>query len=398
MFRLTRYLTLLADPARLARAAAAPPAEPQAPVVIWNLARRCNLTCRHCYATSADTAFAGELDTGEILAQMEDLSAYGVKVLVLSGGEPLMRADLFELAAHAKSLGLFVALSTNGTLIDRAMAGRIAALGLDYVGISLDGLAQTHDRIRRRIGAFEAALGGLRHCREAGLKVGLRFTLTRDNAGELPDLLGLMVDESVDKLYLSHLNYAGRGDTNRRDDAQAYLVRSAMDLLIETAWQRIGAGDPVEIVTGNNDADAAYLLRWVEACHPQLAGELRTVLARWGGNASGVGIANIDNLGQVHPDTYWGDYSLGSVRERPFSVIWEDRSDPLMAGLKRRPRPVKGRCGECAYLPVCNGNTRTRAYRVHGDFWAEDPGCYLTDREIGLPARPSAAAALGGWQ
>ena len=383
MFRLSRYLHLLADPEHLAKAAAAAPVTPSGPVVIWNLIRRCNLTCAHCYSTSADEVFAGELTTAEVKAVMADLRAFGVPVLILSGGEPLMRPDIFELAHHAKSLGFYLALSTNGTLIDVDQVAPIAAVGFDYLGISLDGLAETHDRFRRRQGAFQASLQGLRLCHEVGLKVGMRFTLCQDNAQDLPALLDLMGEEGIDKFYLSHLNYAGRGNKHRERDAYASMTREAMDLLIETGWSRIQRGQAVELVTGNNDADGVYLLHWAERHFPERLEDLRQVLVNWGGNASGQHIANIDNLGQVHPDSFWWNYPLGNVRDRPFSAIWEDRTDPLMAGLKQRPRPVQGRCGTCSHLAICNGNTRTRAFQVTGDPWAEDPGCYLTDAEIG---------------
>lgn len=387
MFRLSRYLHLLANPERLAKAAAASPLVPGGPVVIWNLIRRCNLTCAHCYSTSADKDFAGELTTAEVKAVMADLRAYGVPVLILSGGEPLMRPDIFELAHHAKALGFYLALSTNGTLIDRDLVGPIAAVGFDYLGISLDGLAETHDRFRRRQGAFQASLQGLRLCHEAGIKVGMRFTLCQDNAQDLPALLNLMAEEGIDKFYLSHLNYAGRGNKHRARDAYASMTREAMDLLIETGWSRIQQGQAVELVTGNNDGDGVYLLHWARRHFPERSEKLHQVLVKWGGNASGLHIANIDNLGQVHPDSFWWNYPLGNVRDRPFSAIWEDRSDPLMAGLKQKPRPVKGRCGTCAHLAICNGNTRTRAFQMSGDPWAEDPGCYLTDEEIAPECR-----------
>jgi Fe-coproporphyrin III synthase len=395
MFRVSRYLELLADPGRLAQAAAAPSPKPSGPVVIWNLIRRCNLNCRHCYSTSVDKDFPGELSTQEVCAVMEDLRAFGVPVLILSGGEPLMRPDIFDLAHRAKALGFYVALSTNGTLIDEALLPRIREARFDYLGISLDGLEATHDRFRRRPGAFRESLQGLRLCREVGIRVGMRFTLTKDNASDLPGLLGLMEGEGIDKFYLSHLNYAGRGNTNRGEDAQFRMTREAMDLLFQTCWERIQAGIPMELVTGNNDADAVYLLQWVQERFPEHAAALAAVLRGWGGNASGVNVANIDNLGMVHPDTFWWNHGLGNVRERPFSQIWEDRSDPLMAGLKQSPRPVKGRCAACAYLDICNGNTRTRAFQQAGDAWAEDPGCYLTDAEIGLPILGPKVTACG---
>jgi heme d1 biosynthesis radical SAM protein NirJ len=360
-----------------------PKRNPPGPVVIWNLIRRCNLSCKHCYSISADKDFAGELSTAEACTVMDDLRAFGVPVLILSGGEPLLRPDIYELSARAKAMGFYVGLSTNGTLIDSGNIGRIAEVGYDYVGISLDGIKSTHDAFRRKQGAFDASLEGVRMCRDAGIKVGVRFTLTQDNAHDLPALLQLVEDQGIDKFYLSHLNYAGRGNTNRAKDAFLDTTRKAMDLLFDTCWNDLQTGRQREFVTGNNDADGVYLLHWVRRRMPEREAHLRAKLAQWGGNSSGVNVANIDNLGNVHPDTMWWQYNLGNVRERPFSKIWVDTSDPLMAGLKASPRTIKGRCGECSYFDVCGGNTRTRALQLTGDPWQEDPACYLSDEEIG---------------
>ena len=380
MFRISQYMRQLADPKPLG-----PDRKPPGPVVIWNLVRRCNLTCKHCYSTSADKDFAGELTTEEVYTTLDDLKGFGVPVLILSGGEPLMRPDIFDISERAKAMGFYVGLSTNGTLIDDAMADRIAATGYDYVGISIDGIRETHDHFRRRDGAFDEALQGLRLCKARGIKVGLRFTLTQDNAHQVPELLQLMEDEGIEKFYLSHLNYAGRGNRNRKDDVVHQVTRDAMELLFERAWRDATEHPEREYVTGNNDADGAYLLQWAEGRFPaEQVADLRERLVRWGGNASGLYISNIDNLGNVHPDTFWWHHTLGNVRERPFSEIWEDTSDPLMAGFKKQPRPVKGRCAACQYLSICGGNTRVRAQQLTGDPWAEDPGCYLTDEEIGL--------------
>ncbi len=379
MFRITRYLQELLDPTALG-----PKRNPPGPVVIWNLIRRCNLTCKHCYSISADKDFPGELSTEEVFEVMEDLKAFGVPVLILSGGEPLLRADIFDIAHRAKAMGFYTGLSTNGTLIDRDNIGPIAEVGFDYVGISIDGIKETHDRFRRMQGAFDASMRGLRLCQAHGIKVGLRFTMTQDNAHELPQLLALMEREDVDKFYLSHLNYAGRGDRNRKDDAVFAVTRQAMDLLFETCLRQLREGKPKEFVTGNNDADGVYLLHWARRHFPEHANHLRAKLAQWGGNSSGVNIANIDNLGNVHPDTFWWHYSLGNVRERAFSEIWRDTTDPIMAGLKASPRDIKGRCGQCRHFDICGGNTRVRALQITGDPWAEDPGCYLSDEEIGV--------------
>ena len=383
MFRLSRYLHTLNT---TANGNTPPPGVTTAggPVVIWNLIRRCNLTCKHCYATAADRDFPGELDTQQVYEVMDNLHDFGVPVLILSGGEPLMRPDIFDISRRAKDRGFYVGLSSNGTLIDRNNIDDIVSIGYDYVGISIDGMRETHDNFRRKQGSFEQALNGLRLCRDAGIKVGLRFTLTRDNKHDLPGLLQLMDDENIDKFYLSHLNYAGRGNKNRRDDLHHRMTREAMDLLFSSCWQDVQSGRRREFVTGNNDADGAYLLLWARQHLPQHVARLESMLQRWGGNASGVNIANIDNLGNVHPDTMWWDYTLGNVRQRPFSEIWMDTSDPLMAGLKMKARPLEGRCAACNYRGLCGGNTRTRAWQLSGNFWAEDPGCYLDNDEIGV--------------
>ena len=391
MFRISQYLRELVSPTPVGEAR-----KPSGPVVIWNLIRRCNLTCKHCYSISADRDFPGELSTDEVFQVMDDLRAFGVPVLILSGGEPLLRGDIFPISQRAKDLGFYVGLSTNGTLIDATNIDAIADTGYDYVGVSIDGIRETHDRFRRREGAFDASMQGIRLCRQHDIKVGLRFTMTQDNSRELPRLLDLMNDEDVDKFYLSHLNYAGRGNRNRKTDVVHRTTRWAMDLLFETCFEDVKTGRTREFVTGNNDADAVYLLHWARKRFPESAESLRERLAQWGGNSSGVNIANIDNLGNVHPDTFWWHYDLGNVRERPFSEIWSDDSDPLLAGLRMQPRPVEGRCGACRYLDVCGGNTRVRAHQLTGNFWAEDPACYLDDIEIGIAGRLDERAARSG--
>jgi len=380
MFRLTQYMREIVAPTPVRRRAGA-----VKPVVIWNLTRRCNLRCRHCYTTSADVDFPGELTTAEALGVLDDLAAFGIPALILSGGEPLSRPDFFTLAERARDLGFrHLALSTNGTKLKGEVADRVAALGFDYVGISLDGIGAMNDWFRGVKGAYAEALAGLRACKARGVKVGLRFTLTRDNADFLPAMIDLCDGEGVDKFYLSHLVYAGRGDKHRGEDAEHGHTRAALDLLIDRAWAAVAENAPLDIVTGNNDADAVVFLRWVERNFGTArAGHVRAHLEAWGGNSAGLGVANIDPLGQVHPDTYWSDYTVGSVRAAPFSALWTG-DDPMLATLRTRPRPLKGRCGACVWKAVCGGNTRIRALQLTGDPWAEDPACYLSAREIGL--------------
>lgn len=353
------------------------------PVVVWNLIRRCNLSCQHCYTSSSDKDFQGELSFQEIVRVLEDLKQFHVPALILSGGEPLLREDLFEVASHAKSLGFYVGLSSNGTLMDDITASNIAKAGFDYVGVSLDGLREHHDQIRGQVGAFDQSIEGIRRCSDHGVKVGIRFTPTRDNIGDLSKLMVLMGEEGVDRFYLSHWNYAGRGHANRGEDSAYKATRGVLDFLFDLVWKDLQAGGNREVVTGNNDADGPYFLMWVRQNMPEHFDRAEELLKRWGGNASGVGIANIDNRGFVHPDIFWWNHSLGSVRDRLFSEIWQDSGDSLMNGLRQRPRPVKGRCQRCSFFAICGGNTRVRAYQMTGDPWSEDPGCYLTDQEIG---------------
>ncbi|AZC24538.1 MULTISPECIES: heme d1 biosynthesis radical SAM protein NirJ [Pseudomonas] len=382
MLRISHYLRVLAGQAPPPRTSA--PGSSRPPVVIWNLLRRCNLTCKHCYATSADSVFRDELDTPAALQVIDDLAEAGVKVLILSGGEPLLRDDLFQLSAHARAHGMFVALSSNGTLIDESNIEQVSAADFDYVGISIDGLQDTHDSFRQLKGSFARSLKAMRLCRERGIRVGMRTTLTRDNYPQLPELLALMRDLDVQKFYLSHLNYSGRGKRSRGLDAHLQMSREAMAMLFDRAWEDIVQGRDSDFVSGNNDADAILLLHWTRHHLPGQYPQLEQMLRAWGGNASGSGIANIDNTGEVHPDTYWWQHSVGNVRRTPFRTLWLEQPDALLRQLRQHPRAVTGRCASCRWLQICNGNTRTRAWAA-GDLWGQDPGCHLSDEEIGLP-------------
>ncbi len=379
MFRLSQFMKELISPTPFR-----PSRSPSGPVVIWNLIRRCNLKCKHCYSISADVDFPGELNTGEIFNVIDELQAFGVPVLILSGGEPLLRPDIFEISARAKKMGFYVGLSSNGALINETNIEKIAAIGYNYLGVSLDGIGPVNDAFRGKKGAYDDALAGIRLARDCGIKVGMRFTATIDNIHQLPEMLELMESENIDKFYLSHLSYAGRGNKNRQDDAELAATRTMMDTMFKIAYEDALNGGGREFVTGNNDADGVYLLLWAMRNFPDQVGNLRAKLAQRGGNSTGVNVANIDNVGDVHPDTMWWHYTIGNVKQRPFGEIWQDTSDPVMAGLKQSPRTIKGRCGGCAYFDICGGNTRVRAMQLTGDPWAEDPACYLSDQEIGL--------------
>ncbi|MCX4024850.1 heme d1 biosynthesis radical SAM protein NirJ [Endozoicomonas sp. SM1973] len=370
------------------------PSPPKAPVIIWNLTRRCNLTCRHCYSTSANTHFHNELTTTEAKQVMDDLRAANVSVLILSGGEPLLRPDIYELTAYARALGFFVALSTNGTLINKNNIQQVTNAQFNYVGISVDGLETTHDQFRQQTGSYQASLAAINYCKQANIKVGIRFTLTEQNACELPQLLDLMEDLHVDKFYLSHLNYSGRGKRSAKLDASKRITRNAIELLFKRSYQHLIEQRNTDFVTGNNDADGPFLLQWAKQHiatqslnnteRKQKIKLLEQHLKQWGGNATGIHIANIDNMGNVHPDSYWWSYSLGNIKDKSFNKIWFDNNDTLLAGLREHPRRITGRCSHCQQFSICGGNTRTRSYALTGDVWGEDPGCYLHDNEIAV--------------
>lgn len=368
-----------------------PPNAPRRPVVVWTTTRRCNLHCMHCYADAYDRPFPGELTTAEAKSMLRDLGEYGVPVLLLSGGEPLARPDLFELAAFAHECGIRTTLSTNGTLITPAVAEHIRAAGFGYVGISLDGIGRQHDKFRGQLGAFEAALNGIRNCRVAGQRVGLRLTLTRRTVAALPAILELVEREAIDRVCFYHLVASGRGRRLAGEALGAAETRRAVDAIFDAAidWRR--RSRDIEVLTVDNHADGPYLfLRVLREHGPAAADEVWALLRRGGGNGSGVTIGHIDNLGDVHIDQFSWAHRCGNVREHPFSVIWEEARDPLLAGLRDRRARLPARCRACRFVELCNGNFRARAFAAGGDWWGADPACYLTDEEI----TPAGAADL----
>ncbi len=353
------------------------------PVVVWNCTRQCNLRCIHCYARADNRKFPGEMDTAAGKAFIDDLADFGVPVLLFSGGEPLLREDLFELASRAGERGIRLALSTNGTLISQAVASRISRLGFAEVGISLDGIGVSNDRFRGKSGAYKAALKGIRHCVALGIRVSLRLTITRFNYEEIPAIFRLIEEEGVDRVCFYHLSYSGRADSLREADLSHSQARSVVDVICEHTLDLYRRGLSKEVLTVGNHADGVYLYLKLREPDPSRADKILGLLRMNGGNNSGVRIGAVDDVGNVHPDQFWWHYSLGNVRQRKFGDIWMDTSEPLLQGLKNRHGRLKGRCARCHYLDLCNGNQRVRAEAVYGDVWAEDPACYLSDEEIG---------------
>jgi 12,18-didecarboxysiroheme deacetylase len=354
------------------------------PVVVWNVGRRCNLRCVHCYSGSKNRDYEGELSTTEGKTLIEDLADFGVPVILFSGGEPLMRPDILELIASARRRGVRSVLSTNGTLITPELARQLKSLDLSYVGISLDGLEQTHDRFRGLKGAFGLAMAGLEACQDAGIKVGLRFTINRRNSQDIPGIFSLLRERAIPRVCFYHLVYVGRGSRMIEEDLNHEQTRLVVDRIIDMTRDLFDAGHPKEVLTVDNHADGVYLYLRIKQEDPVRAAGVLELLRMNGGNSSGHGIGCVSWDGSVHADQFWRHHTFGNVRKRPFGEIWTDLSDPLMARLKNKKPYVKGRCARCCYLELCGGNFRVRAEAVSGDLWEADPACYLSDEEIGL--------------
>lgn len=353
------------------------------PVVVWNITRRCNLKCVHCYAHAKNIPFDNELSTTEGKFLIDDLAEFGVPVILFSGGEPLVRKDLPELADYAVKKGMRAVISTNGTLITPQTARTLKDIGLSYVGISLDGMEEINDRFRGVKGAFRSALEGIKNCKKAGIKVGLRFTINKSNAGQISEIFKLLEEMDIPRACFYHLVYAGRGSDLVKEDLSHEESRTAVDLILYLTKQLHDKGDLKEILTVDNHADGPYLYLRLLRENPERAREVLELLKMNQGNSSGIGIGCVSWDGEVYADQFWRHYSFGNVRNRPFSEIWADTSDPLMKKLKQKKKYAKGKCKTCRWLDICAGNFRVRSEAVTGDVWAPDPACYLTDEEIG---------------
>ena len=352
------------------------------PVVVWNMTRSCNLKCIHCYSSSRNIRYSNELTTDEGKKLISDLAAFGSPVLLFSGGEPIIREDLPELAEFAVDRGMRVVISTNGTLLTKEMAYNLKKIGVSYVGVSIDGMEKTHDSFRGVKGAFDMTMNGIRICRDEGIKVGMRVTMNRKNFADIPALFELIEKENIPRACFYHLVYSGRGSRLVDDDLSKNEKRLVLDLIVDKTMDLFKRGKPKEILSVDNHADGPYVYMRLLKDNSERAREAMSLLMVNEGNSSGSGIGCVSWDGEVHADQFWRGISFGNVRERPFSEIWMDTSNELMFRLKDKKRYVKGRCAVCRWLDICGGNFRARAEAVTGDIWAPDPACYLTEKEI----------------
>lgn len=352
------------------------------PVVVWNMTQRCNLKCVHCYARSEDISYDNELTHDQAIAMMDDLADFGVPVLLFSGGEPLVHPRLVEYAQYAVSKGMRAVISTNGTLITKEKAKILKDIGLSYVGISLDGLEPTHDMFRGVPGSFKRAMTAIEHCQAAGIKVGLRFTINKRNVQDIPGIFDLLEEKNIPRACFYHLVYSGRGSEIAKEDLTHEETRQVLDLIMDRTKDLHNRNKPKEVLTVDNHADGPYLYQRLLKEDPKRAAEVLELLEMNEGNNSGRGIGCISWDGEVYPDQFWRERSLGNIKDRPFSKIWVDESNEFLMKMKEKKKHVKGRCATCRWLDICAGNFRARAESVANDPWDSDPACYLTDQEI----------------
>jgi len=348
-------------------------------IAIWNFTNRCNLACRHCYSY-ADPNSEDFLSTEFILDSIPELLKAGIRFVIFSGGEPLIRKDIFEIAGAMREAGIVTYLSTNGLYVSEKNVDRIIET-FNYIGISIDGIEEVHDAFRGLEGAYRRSLDAIALIQRHGGNAGIRFTITEETKGSFYDIFDLAEEIGVDKIYISHLVYSGRGLENLKIDISKEERRKFVEFIIDKAFQYHDEGRKVDIVTGNMEMDAILFLEKFGERYPDLRDEMQRRLRNWGGNSAGRKLVNIDWMGNVKPDPFF-PFVLGNMTEKPFSEIWLDEKNEMLTRLREHPRKLSGKCAECGVIDVCNGGSRSRAWAIHGDLWAEDPSCYLSSAEI----------------
>jgi radical SAM protein with 4Fe4S-binding SPASM domain len=352
------------------------------PIVVYNCTARCNLKCIHCYSASNQGSGTNELTTAEAVAMLRSIVDYKCPVVLFSGGEPLLREDLFHLLRAAVKLGLRTVISTNGTLIDAVVAKRLARLRISYVGISLDGPQNVHDIFRAKQGSFAAALAGIANCSKAGVKTGLRFTITRQNHKYVSSIFDIARQTGVRRICFYHLVRAGRGTELANQTLTRQQTRGVLDIIIAKTDEFVKAGLLDEMLTVGNHADGPYLLLKMLAQKNPLYNSAREFLLANGGNRSGQNIASIGWDGSVYADQFWRNYSLGNIKQKSFAEIWDNDNEPVLKMLRNKNEFADPRCKRCSWFAVCKGNFRFLGSNPSIETWLLEPPCYLTDEEI----------------
>jgi Fe-coproporphyrin III synthase len=349
------------------------------PIVVYNCTARCNLRCVHCYSLSDASCAREELTTEQAVEFLSQLPVAKVPVVLFSGGEPLLRRDLPDLLVEAGCLGLRTVISTNGTLITPKLAAQLAEERLSYVGISLDGSEPFHDAFRQVKGCFAATLKGIRNCQDAGLRTGLRFTITKANADQVPAVFDIAVETGIRRLCFYHLVRSGRARELNEQSLLPDQTRQIIDTIIDRTRDLVDRGLVDEVLTVGNHADGPYLLTrmWKES-HPGFEAAQRLLLAN-GGNRVGEKIACVSWDGTVYADQFWRNYPLGNCLQTPFAQIWSDASNPVLSRLRSKDTFADPRCLACKWFKLCKGNYRFLGADPSGANWLNEPSCYLPD-------------------
>jgi len=352
------------------------------PVVVYNCTARCNLNCLHCYSASGSASRNDELTTAQAKRVLQQIGQVNCPVVLFSGGEPMLRDDLFGLLTEAQQLGLRTVISTNGTLIDISAAKKLAEAGVSYVGISIDGDQEFHDSFRRARGCFKAAIKGLENCIKAGIKTGLRFTITRANAEQVPAVFDIAASVGVRRICFYHLIRAGRAKTLENQALTAEQTRRVVDVIIERTQDFVTKALVDEVLTVDNHADGPYLLIAMKRQNNPRYEQAKELLLANGGNRIGEKIVCVGWDGDVYPDQFWRNYSLGNVNRSPLKAIWQNAGDPVLNKLRNKSRFADARCLKCRWFALCKGNYRFLGDEKDDRHWLNEPACYLKDEEI----------------
>ena len=344
------------------------------PIIVYNCTNKCSQNCLHCYSK---TDFIGgkELDTSQAKGLLNRLAEAKCPVVLFSGGEPLERTDIFELLDFSYSLGLRTVLSTNGNLIDSKIAKKIADAGVKYVGISVDGLGKTHDNFRGVKGSFKAAVNAVKFCKYVNLKTGLRFTITNRNFNQIKDIFSLAAQLNIQRICFYHLTSAGQAVKNNLKCTNQQ-IRHALSNICDFAQDYTTKGVR-EVLTVGNHADGPFILNRLKQKNSPLYEKSLELLERFGGNKIGTKIFAIDPAGNIHPDQFWQNFSLGNVTGKNLEDIFKNSFDIFKDKTLFAPQ----KCKKCKWLKICGTNARflDKDYKSK---WLLEPVCFLKDEEI----------------
>jgi len=338
------------------------------PIVVYNCTSKCSQNCLHCYSKTGLTV--NELDTPQAKEVLTQLAEIKCPVVLFSGGEPLERTDIFELLNFSHRLGLRTVLSTNGNLIDSKIAQKLFDTGVNYVGISIDGSQKTHDDFRGITGSFKKAAGAVKFCKDANLKVGLRFTITNLNFNQVRDIFSLAEKLNVQRICFYHLISAGQAVKNNLK-CTTPQIRLALNDILYCAQEYAGKG-VTEVLTVGNHADGPFILNRLKRQNPPQYEKTLALLEKFSGNKIGTKIFAIDAAGTVHPDQFWQNYSLGNITEKKLEDIFTDSFDIFNDKTVFAPP----RCKKCKWLKICGTNMRFFGSDLNSH-WTLEPNCYI---------------------